>query len=91
MTQKPGSVVLIVCKSCPDEKKFRYTLTASPFRPKFCSDCAKKRNFENKKRFDERRKQNDVELARARRAMFDVQDREINPAKFVDLAMKMVT
>lgn len=87
MAQKPGSVASLRCVSCP--KQFQYTLTKSPFRPKFCTDCANMRTYENKKRFDERRKFEDVERARCRKALQELEDRDFNPSRMIERAMKM--
>lgn len=88
MAQKPGTVVTLKCEGCP--KSFNYRLTKSPFRKKFCPDCAAQRTYENKRRFDEGRKNDDIDRAVRRRALTKVDDREINPAKLIADAMKMV-
>ena len=88
MAQKPGTLVSLKCEGCP--KSFTYRLTKSPFRKKFCPDCAAQRTYENKRRFDESRKSDDIDRARRRRALTRVEDREINAASIIDAALKMV-
>jgi len=91
MAQKPGSLVVLKCENEDCSRSFTYRLTTSPFRKKFCPDCAAHRTYENKRRFDEKRKRDDIDRARCRKALTKVDDREINPARLVDMAMKMVT
>ncbi len=88
MAQKPGTLVSLKCEGCP--KSFAYRLTNSPFRKKFCQECATRRTYENKRRFDEGRKNKDIDEARRRQALSKLKDREFNPDSMINAAMKMV-
>lgn len=88
MAQKPGTLVTLKCEGCPCS--FTYRLTKSPFRKKFCPDCATTRTYENKRKFDEKRKIEDIDRAKRRRSLKDVPDREVNPTHLISAAMKSV-
>ena len=86
MAQKPGTLVTLKCEGCPHS--FTYRLTKSPFRKKFCPDCAATRTYENKRKFDEKRKNDDIDRARRRKALESVPDRPVNPVSIINAAMK---
>lgn len=88
MAQKPGTVVTLQCEGCPNS--FTYRLTKSPFRKKFCPDCAATRTYENKRRFDEKRRTNDIDAAKRRKALESIPDREVSPHQMMNSFMKSV-
>jgi hypothetical protein len=87
MAQKPGSLVTLKCEGCPCS--FTYRLTKSPFRKKFCPDCAAQRTYENKRKFDEKRRNDDIDRARRRQKLKDIPDYEVNPAHVLRAALRV--
>jgi hypothetical protein len=92
MTASATGYRLLQCSDCPT--KFRYPITSSNNYPKFCPDCRRMRTVTNKRRFDERRGlvvrpfAHDVYDSEIHRALEQIPDYVMHPAKVVDAMMR---